>query len=226
MHLETTETHASLALAIVPPGNVLRDLATIRGKLFTLNSLQGSRAWFDFPVLAWLGHSPDGGLLATIASSLRLPLEFGPLHWEDNFLALPLTTEFDPLVLPGLSRYLLRQQASIRGAGNSPGPAPGTEKWCPGPFPAGKGLICAILDPEHPGSTSAGKGEAGRSAILTEAARLVGQTPRATVYSLALIELHWYPGPDYGSSWAILSSAVAGNARSTGRPALANGDTA
>jgi len=128
MHLETTETHASLALAIVPPGNVLRDLATIRGKLFTLNSLQGSRAWFDFPVLAWLGHSPDGGLLATIASSLQLPLEFGPLQWEDNFLALPLTSEFDPLGVPGLSQYLLLQPATIKDTETNPNPAPNTEK--------------------------------------------------------------------------------------------------
>lgn len=218
MHLETTETHASLALALVPPGNVLRDLATIRGRLFTLNSLQGSRAWFDFPVLAWLRHCLDGGKLASIASALHLPLEFGPLQWEDNFLALPIPAGFDPAVLSDLPEYILQPPASQR----EPEGRQGSDKWCYGPFPAGKGLICAVLDSERPTGTTTGS---GRAAILNEATRLAGQAPRANLYSLALVEVHWYPGPNYGSSWAILSSAIAGKLRGPGRQVLVNGIT-
>jgi hypothetical protein len=223
MHLETTETHASLALAIVPPGNILRDLATIRGKLFTLNSLQGSRAWFDFPVLAWLGRCLDGGKLASIAAALQLPLEFGPLQWEDDYLTLPIPEGFDPAVLSGLDRYVLEPPDPERAEEPSAGLVPDSGKWCYGPFPSGKGLICAILNSMIPQERTSGT---GKSAILAEATRLVGKAPGSNVYSLALVEVHWYPGPNYGSSWAILSSAVAGRIRGTGRPVPANGTSA
>ncbi|MFH2115019.1 MAG: hypothetical protein ABIJ86_10995 [Spirochaetota bacterium] len=219
MHLETTETHASLALAIVPPGNVLRDLATSRGRLFTLNDLQGSRAWFDFPVLAWLGRSLDGGLLASLASSLRLPLDFGTMQWEDNYLAMPVPAGFNEAILSGLASYILPCQAMDMDSKT----LPGSDKWGCGPFPAGKGMICAVLDAE---ATVNATTVAGRAALLAEATRLVGEPPRANVYSIALVELHWYPGPNYGSSWAILASAVAGRLRTTDRSLPVNGATA
>jgi hypothetical protein len=219
MHLETTETHASLALALVPPGNVLRDLATLRGKLFTLNSLQGSRAWFDFPVLAWLGRCIDGGTLAGFASDLRNPLDFGPLRWEGNFLVLPVSGGFFPAVLPELSRYTI--QRPTPGTGTGTGSVRGN--WCHGPFPAGKGLVCAALAPQ---AVQGGTAGTGKEAVLAEAARLAGEPPRATVYSLALVEMHWYPGPDYGSSWAILSSAIAGNVRNAARPVTVDSNRA
>lgn len=215
MHLETTETHASLALAIVPPGNVLRELAMIRGKLFTLNELQGSRAWFDFPVLAWLGACLDGGLLANLASALRLPLEFDSLQWEGNFLALPISAEYQGIILPVLATHILGPLEAGMFTGTSTGFAPATDKWCHGPFPAGQGMICATLDTKDSDNAT---NKARRADILAEATRLTGEPPRANVYSIALVELHWYPGPNYGSSWAILSSAVAGKVRSAGRP--------
>ncbi|OHD82192.1 MAG: hypothetical protein A3J97_12760 [Spirochaetes bacterium RIFOXYC1_FULL_54_7] len=210
-----------MALAIVPPGNVLRDLAMIRGKLFTLNGLQGSRAWFDFPVLAWLGRSLDGGLLASLASSFRLSLEFGALRWEGKLLAMPVQAGFNDAILPGLSPFILEPPASV--LGEDANSAPGSDKWCYGPFPAGKGMICAVLDETSPSCIPVGT---GRVDILAEATRLAGEPPRANVYSIALVELHWYPGPNYGSSWAILSSVVAGRIRTSHRSIPVNGHTA
>lgn len=222
MHLETTETHASLALALVPPGNVLRDLAMCRGRLFTLNGLQGSRAWFDFPVLAWLGRALDGGLLASLASSFRLPLEFGALRWEGRFLALPVPAGFNEAMQPGLSSYILDSKTPTEGDASTPESAAGSETWSLGPFPAGKGMICAVMDEE----TSSGNAhEARRIELLAQANKLTGSLPRAHVYSLALVELHWYPGPNFGSSWAILSSVVAGRLRSAGKQIPVNGRT-
>ena len=222
MHLETTETHASLALALVPPGNVLRDLATIRGRLFTLNSLQGSRAWFDFPVLAWLGRYLDGGKLASIASALHQPLEFGTLKWEDKYLALPISAGFDTAVLSGLAQYILQPPAPGKGTETGHGLVPGSDKWCYGPFPSGKGLICAVLGSEGPHTTTEGTEKA---TILNEAKRLAGKAPRSNLYSLALVEVHWYPGPNSGSSWAILSSAVAGAVHGTEQTEPVNSNT-
>jgi hypothetical protein len=223
MHLETTETHASLALALVPPGNVLRDLAMCRGKLFTLDGLQGSRAWFDFPVLAWLGRALDGGLLASLASSFRLPLEFGALRWEGKYLAMPVPEGFTDALPPGLYPYILDPQLPFKGDETATEPSSGSEKWSPGPFPAGKGMICAMVDEAASGWNAQ---EASRAELLAQANRLAGSLPRAHVYSLALVELHWYPGPNFGSSWAILSSVVAGKLRSAGRPVAVNGRTA
>ena len=197
MHLKTMETHASLALALVPPGNVLRDLATIRGRLFTVDGLQGSRAWFDFPVLAWLGRCPDGGSLATIAATLQLPLEFGTPQWEDTFLAMPIPAGFDAAALPELSRWINQAPRDGRGTNSRSRTGTGSDRWFPGPFPAGKGLICAALDP---GAADGVPARTLTDAVLAQAIRLAGQAPRATVYSLALVELHWYPGPEYGSS--------------------------
>jgi hypothetical protein len=212
MHLETTETHASLALALVPPGNILRDLAMIRGKLFTVDGLQGSRAWFDFPVLAWLGRSMDGGLLASLASSLRIPLDFGAMHWEGNFLALSIPEGFNEITLPGLGPYIIEHPASVTGTETYPRTGQSRGEWCHGPFPSGKGMICAVLHEEVASGTTDRKAK-----ILAEATRRAGSLPRATIYSVAMVELHWYPGPDYGSSWAILSSAVAGKVRPASR---------
>jgi hypothetical protein len=197
----------------------------IRGRLFTLNGLQGSRAWFDFPVLAWLGRALDGGLLASLASSFRLPLEFAALRWEGKFLSMPVPAGFsEALALqPGLSTYILDNQEPCKGDETSPEPASGSEKWSPGPFPAGKGMICAVVNDAASGGDAP---EARRAELLAQANGLAGSLPRAHVYSLALVELHWYPGPNFGSSWAILSSVVAGRLRSAGRPAAVNGHTA
>jgi hypothetical protein len=220
MHLETTETHASLALALVPPGNILRDLAMIRGRLFTLDGLQGSRAWFDFPVLAWLSRALDGGLLASLASSFRLPLEFEPLRWVGNYLSMPVPAAFNEALQPGLSPYILATQAPFEGDIPTQGAASGSETWGPGPFPAGKGMICAVVDEEARSGIADGTRQAD---LLAQANRLAGNLPRAHVYSLALVELHWYPGPNFGSSWAILSSVVAGRLRSASQPIPVNG---
>ena len=186
--------------------SILKDLAAIRSKLFTLNGLKGSRAWFDFPVLAWLGNCLDGGLLASVAATFKLSMEFEALRWEGDFLTMPLPAVFDAAQLSDLSAFILPRQPSEANVDT----CRGSTKWRAGPFPAGKGVVCAVFDPSPLTVTPI---ETMRANLIAEAARLIGEPPHANVYSIAMVELHWQPSLNFGSSWAILSSALAGKTR-------------
>jgi hypothetical protein len=76
MVLGTSEAISSIALALVPPGNILASLNELRRELFKRLGAAEARAYFDFPVLAWLAKAPHGADIASLASSLQEPLRF------------------------------------------------------------------------------------------------------------------------------------------------------
>jgi hypothetical protein len=179
MALGTTETISSIALAMVPPGNIVRIISELRLSFWTIMGESSARAYFDYPVLAWLAQPMDGSMLARLASRLDLPFEltnFG-MTGADVFLRLGADTA----------------QAVAELAGQVPLANEATE-WLPGPFPAGIGVYCATVAPTItlPDSITAA---------------LDGQAIRARTYVLAQIELCWGPDQSLQSSWATLSSA-------------------
>jgi len=182
MGLGTTDTVASIALAMVPPGNVVRAIADIRRAFWTELGAASARAYFDFPVLTWLGRPLDGASLAGIASRSTLPFELIGLErlGDDVFLRFPadLSSQIHEITVK-------TEPASAQ-----------TERQ-PGPFEAGLGCYCASLSglavPQYP--------------VID----LMAVSPlRVKTYILAQIELCWVPGPTFASSWATLSSARSG----------------
>lgn len=185
MALGTTETIASIALAMVPPGNIVRIISELRASFWTTLGESSARAYFDYPVLAWLAKPIDGSVLAGIASRLDMAFELSScgIAGADAFLRLAPESV----------------QAAEVLAGQLPLATSGTG-WLPGPFQAGIGVYCATL-----GTTAA---EAGTVALTESiAARLKGQPLRARTYVLAQLELCWGADQSLQSSWATLSSA-------------------
>jgi len=185
MGLGTTETVSSIGLAMMPPGNVMRMIVDVRAAFWTMAGAASARAWFDFPVIAWLGESIDGAALAGIASRCSFPFELGRLerHRDDAFLRF--TNEAGDSAAEIASRLPVASIAS---------------SFRPGPFDAGVGCYCATVAPGY---------EIPRSIF-----DMVDASPiRAKTYILAQIELRWTPGPHLESSWATLSSARAGGRR-------------
>jgi len=179
MGLGTLESVSSIALAMVPPGNVTRTIADIRRAFWTELGAASARAFFDYPVIAWLGQPISGASLAGIASRSRLPFELIGLErlGDDVFLCFPATrsSALDELV----ARLPLATASSA----------------CrPGPFEAGKGCYCATL------SSSDGS-------HLPVVDRLAVSPIRAKTYILAQIELRWDIESGLSSSWATLSQA-------------------
>lgn len=182
MGLGTSDTASSLAFVIIPPGNIAKNIADIRMRLWTLRGAASARAYFDFPVLAWLGSPIDGAALAGIASRTTMPLELtGPeRHNDDIFM------RFNEKYYDDIAKITARLP-----------PASEHSEYVPGPFEAGLGCFCARI----PASS-----EDIRSAEST----MLIETIRATTYLLAIIELRWIRGSDFSSSWATLSSARSG----------------
>ncbi|GAB1457601.1 hypothetical protein MASR2M48_29090 [Spirochaetota bacterium] len=69
MGLGTSDTASSLAFVIIPPGNIAKNIADIRMRLWTLRGAASARAYFDFPVLAWMGSPIDGADLGRYSVS-------------------------------------------------------------------------------------------------------------------------------------------------------------
>ncbi len=180
MALGTTETISSIALAMVPPGNIVRSISELRMALWTMMGASSARAYFDYPVLAWLAQPIDGAALAGLASRLRLPFELTSLEMvgSEAFLRFPAESASVASALADL--------VPIAGSATA---------WLPGPFTAGIGVYCATLSQAAPPS----------SAELM--ALLKGQVIRTKTYLLAQLELCWEPEPSLQSSWATLSSA-------------------
>ncbi len=184
MFLGTSEPGPSLALAILPPGNVLRELSLLRAGIFRSRGEPSARAYFCFPVLAWLAAVPGGQTLAGLAASMRAALEFGPWlsRGRDLFLG------FSPALSEACARHSLETAAGGSGS-------------CPGPFEAGLGLYCASVDSAD---------ESAAAALASDLNRSAPTPPRADTWLLAAVELSWSPGPGRESSWAVLSSARSG----------------
>ena len=186
MALGTTETVSSIGLAMIPPGNILRIIADLRASFWKIAGAPSARAWFDVPVLAWLGETIDGAALAGIAARFSCAFELGPveLRGDDVFLRFP-----DELARQAQQLACKLPLASVATA------------YAPGPFEAGIGCYCATL-PSSIDHSSVMSGIQGNKAGLPAI--------RAKTFILAQIELCWTPGPRLESSWATLSSARAG----------------
>ncbi|HPM71329.1 MAG TPA: hypothetical protein PLE25_00055 [Spirochaetales bacterium] len=179
MPLGTIETVASIALAMIPPGNVAKELCGVRRAFWTELGAASARAFFDYPVLSWLARPVDGAALAAAAARSRLPFELVGLErfGDDVFIRIP-------------EKYA----AEARGLASAFSEAGADTEYRPGPFQAGHGSYCATL---------AGVGE--RAAPIVELMPVVAI--RAKTYLLAQIELTWAPDESRSSSWATLSSA-------------------
>lgn len=182
MGLGTTDTVSSMALAMVPPGNVTGAIAEIRRSFWTDFGAASARAYFDYPVLAWLGCPLDGAALAGIAARASVFFELIGLYRRDDdiYLRFPADLSFNI--------------EKIRGKVPM---ATGSTEYPPGPFESGLGCFCASLS---------GLSESSDRSLD----RIAASSIRAKTYLLAQIELRWTPGPSFGSSWATLSAARAG----------------
>ena len=186
MGLGTSDTISSLAFVMIPPGNIAKCIADIRKKLWTVRGAPSARAYFDFPVLAWLGSPLDGAALAGIASRTAMPLELrGPERHDDDIFM----------------RFTEERSGDIEGIVSKLPLASTASEYQTGPFAAGLGCFCARIP-----ATSSG--------IQSEDTQMVAERLRATTYLLAVIELRWTSGHDFSSSWATLSSARSGIRRS------------
>lgn len=182
MVLGTSKTVTNIALAVIPPGNVLASISEFRRSLFSTYGAPSARSFFDFPVLAWAEANPGGAILATLADSLEVSLEFSRIIFRDDGYYLAFSDAFRQSV----------SQMSL----------PDATEWSdePEPFAAGFGVYCASASEIAPEQ---------RDAVLDKGARLVSTGGlRASTYLLAAVELVWSDGG--GSSWATLGSARAG----------------
>jgi hypothetical protein len=179
MGLGITDTVSSIALAMVPPGNVLRAIAEIRRAFWTELGAPSARAYFDAPVLAWLAEPLDGATLAGLASRCTIQFELIGLErlGDDVFLRFPV--EHAACISELTSRIPCATDSS---------------QFRCGPFEAGLGSFCASLS--------------GVSASNLPIVDQISVSPiRVKTYLLAQLELRWVPGQSFASSWATLSSA-------------------
>lgn len=181
MALGTSDTFSSIALVMMPPGNVSRAIAEIRRSFWAECGAASARAYFDYPVLAWLGRPLDGADLAGMASRLALPFEL------EGFVRRGTTVyiAFPETLLPRIAESL---QKLDRASADS--------VYTSGPFEAGIGSFCASLDdPEDE--------------CLPRLSALMASPIRAKTFLLAQVELCWAAEPSLASSWATLSAARA-----------------
>jgi len=182
MGLGITDTVSSIALAMVPPGNVLRSIADIRRAFWTELGAPSARAYFDVPVLAWLAKPLDGSTLAGLASRYPLPFELIGLEriCDDVFLRFPV--EYSGKISELTSKIP---------------PATDISDFRKGPFEAGLGCYCASVS-----------GLAAANIPIVD--QLAVSPIRVKTYLLAQLELRWVPDQSFASSWATLSSARSG----------------
>lgn len=219
MILGTSKSLSCIALALIPPGNVLASIQALRGGLFRRYDAAGARAFFDYPVLAWLSASPRGDDLAEVAASLRAPIAFDGVVERGGAWFLSFGGRFkDELEAAGMGLRLTLAKPRGDASGFGGGPETGCEaEACydetrrvqdfgsgfrdDAPFEAGIGLYLAPA-----AELSADRAEL--QAFVEEA--LGSGDFRAASYVIAALELSYYADGQGGSSWASLSSARAG----------------
>jgi len=179
MGLGTEETIVSIALVSIPPGNIAREIADVRRKLWALANATSARAWFDFPVYAWLGSPLEGSILAGMASRCTLPFKLEPMIEHKGSYYLPFST-----VLAQWAREV-SERIHIADA---------TTGYKPGPFPSGIGCYCATV-PE----------DSDFQLFSNPSSSMLPMNSRT--HLLAQVEFSWKPGPNMESSWATLSAA-------------------
>lgn len=183
---------SSLALVLVPPGNVERSLSELRRSLWAGGGLVSARAYFDAPVLAWLSAVPDEETLLRIARDIGLRFELTGYarSGRDAFLSFSPDAALAVSAATGELRALGLLAAEVPGIGST--------RYVPGPFEAGLGCYLATL-PGLPGS------------VDDRASDLAADEPqpsfRAKTCLLSLIELEWTPGDARSTAWTTLGSA-------------------
>lgn len=182
MGLGTTDTVSSIALTMVPPGNIMRSIADIRRAFWTELRAPSARAYFDAPVLAWLAEPLDGATLAGLASRCTIPFELTGLERMGDAIFL---------------RFPAEHAACIAGLTSQTPVATETSEYRNGPFEAGIGCFCASI-----------AGLAASKVPMVE--QIAVSSIRVKTYLLAQLELRWVTGPSLASSWATLSSARCG----------------
>ncbi|MBN2874035.1 MAG: hypothetical protein JXM71_02980 [Spirochaetales bacterium] len=194
MALGIMETVSSIALVSMPPGNVVRQIAELRRSFWVRAHGTGSRAWFDYPVLAWLGAPIDGARLAGLASRCTIQFELASVLFRPAPSWCPARQGID--VFAGFSSGLVAWASKL---GGTVEPASDATPFKPGPFEAGVGCYCASV--------------ASELAIPEDIVTTISEHPmRAKTHTLAQLELRWAPGPEFASSWATLSAARFGRA--------------
>ncbi len=182
---------SSLALALVPPGNVESALSELRRGPWALG-VPSARAYFDAPVLAWLSSVPGGDTLSRLARDhgLRFELAGYAYSGRDAFLAFSPDAALAARAAIGELRALGQLAAAGSGT-DSPG-------YVPGPFAAGLGCYLATL----PGPSEAAED-------LARSLGSDGQPPsfRAKTCLLSLVRLEWTPGDASSSAWETLGAA-------------------
>jgi hypothetical protein len=185
MGLGTTETTESLALVLIPPGNVLRSIAEFRKTLWSAWHMASARAWFDYPVLAWLHRELADEELSTLAARFIQPFELLAPERHGTSVFLPFSKE--------ILGYTEALEACTPVGTIESGVASG-------PFEAGIGCFCASLETEFD------------SAALKFPSCLQEPT-RARTCMLAQVSLEWTTGPSFYSSWRYISGARAHGVR-------------
>lgn len=127
MGLGTSETTRSLALAAVPPGNVVKAIAEARQSMWRGRGAVSARAWFDLPVVAWLGEPLDAADLSALAAGYRVSFSLGSPIERDGLVFLPFAD--------GLADAIVSTRACTVPPGSG-----GT--YTQGPFPGGIGCYC------------------------------------------------------------------------------------
>jgi hypothetical protein len=179
MGLGTTETIESLALVLIPPGNVLRSVLEYRKFLWSTLELPGARAWFDFPVLAWLGSPVDDAMMTRIAGDFVHPFEvLAPVRHGDS-IYLPF-----PQAIQGFAAELIPLVIGTDSATD----------YQVGPFEAGLGCHCASFE---------SGAEPGTAAYSPEMRFPI----RSRTCLLSQVSLIRQPGLESGSVWRIISTA-------------------
>jgi len=179
MGLGTTERIQSLALSLIPPGNVLRYIAEFRKSLWARHGMPDARALFDFPVLAWLGSPVEDRVMASLSENFVYPFEVLAPTRFGNSIFLPFSREIHGFVAE------MQTQVSIA--------HPGTQ-FRIGPFEAGLGCHCASFEYDK---------EPDESVYATG----IHFPIRARTCLLAQITLTRTPGPELNSTWRVISSA-------------------
>ncbi|OHD10565.1 MAG: hypothetical protein A2Z96_01990 [Spirochaetes bacterium GWB1_48_6] len=182
MGLGITDTVSSIALAMVPPGNVVRSIVEIRRAFWTELGVASARAYFDVPVLTWLAEPLDGATLAGLASRCAIPFELTGLERQGDDVFLRFPAEHAACISELTAKMPIAETSS---------------EYRPGPFEAGLGCFCASLS-----------GLMTSNLPLID--RIAVPPIHAKTYFLALLELRWVPGLSFSSSWATLSSARSG----------------
>jgi len=172
------ETLRSLALVLIPPGNVIKAISDYRASLWSSRGLATARAWFDFPVIAWLGARMDDHDSSGFAEGCSFPFELLSPARIGTYICLPF---------PESIQSFLSSHTNVFPTTD------GNSAYHDGPFESGAGCWCASTEPED-------------ASPVFDVPKSPDFPIRARSYMVAHIELHWSKEKPYTSSWHTVSA--------------------